>query len=109
VGAGLFIVKQRMWSEGVGRLEFGSQDFRGLIKILLVAGIAADAEPAIHRRARGDGIGLGKRDPVPEKEILPKMEPMVFAKHHPAIAAIFPHRSGLRASAKGGLGVQWGE
>jgi hypothetical protein len=56
-----------MWSEGLRRLLFESQHFRGFIKIFFPAFIASDAETAIDSRTRGDGICLGKWDSVPEK------------------------------------------
>jgi hypothetical protein len=45
----------------------GSQHFCGFIDILFAALIASDPEAAIDSRARGDGVCLGKWDPVPEK------------------------------------------
>jgi hypothetical protein len=46
---------------------------------------------------------------VPEKQILPKMEPMVLAVHHPKIPTVFPHTSRLRGVTRGqGLSVpEW--
>jgi hypothetical protein len=52
---------------------------------------------AVDSRARGDGVRLPKRDSVPEKEILAKVEPMVLAMYNPKITTVFPHRSKLRA------------
>jgi len=68
-----------------------SQHFCGLISILFAAVITSNPEGAIDMRAGREGVGLGKRDSVPEKQILPNVEPMVLAEHHPKIAAVFPH------------------
>src|SRR5437763_14990779 len=59
--------------------------------ILFAAVIALDTEAAFEGRARRDGVGLGKRDPMPEEKVLPKMKPMVLAEHHPTVVAIDPH------------------
>ena len=50
-----------------------------------------DTEAAFEERARGDGVGLGKRDSMPEENVLPKMKLMVLAEHHPTVVAIDPH------------------
>jgi hypothetical protein len=34
---------------------------------------------------------------MPEQYILPNVEPMVLAEHHPTITAVFPHRNNLQA------------
>jgi hypothetical protein len=80
-----------MRSERVRKLLFVFEHVPGLIEILLKAVIAPDTEAALEGRARGDGIGLGKGDSVPEEKVLPKMKPMVLAEHHPAVVAIDPH------------------
>jgi hypothetical protein len=73
------------------------EHFRGFIEILFAALIAAGPKPAVNSRTRGDGVCLGKRDSVPEKQILPNVEPMVLAVDHPKIPTVFPHGSILRA------------
>src|SRR5437588_12844157 len=80
-----------MRCERVRKLLFESEHCRGFIEILFAAVIAPDPEGAIEGRARGDGIGLGKGDSMPEEKVLPKMKPMVLAEHHPAVVAIDPH------------------
>src|SRR5438552_4632607 len=80
-----------MRCERVRKLLFESEHCRGFIEILFAAVIAPDPEGAIERRARGEGIGFGKGDSMPEEEVLPKMKPMVLAEHHPAVVAIDPH------------------
>jgi hypothetical protein len=87
----VFVTKERMRSEGLGRLLLESQHFGGLIEVLFAAFIATNAEAAVDRGARGDGVGFGKRDSMPEKQILAKVKPMVLAGNHPKIPAIFPH------------------
>jgi hypothetical protein len=43
---------------------------------------------------------------VPEKQILPKVEPMVLAVDHPKIPTVFPHGSSLRrVTTRAGLSV----
>ena len=74
-----------MRSERVRKLLFVFEHVPGLIEILLKAVIAPDTEAALEGRARGDGIGLGKGDSVPEEKVLPKMKPMVLAEHHPEV------------------------
>ena len=66
-------------------------------KILFAALIASDPEVGIDCRAGCNGIRFGECDTMPEQYILPNVEPMVLAKHHPTIAAIFPHKSSLQA------------
>src|SRR5205809_5686941 len=80
-----------MRCERVRKLLFESEHCRGFIEILFAAVIAPDPEGAIERRARGEGIGFGKGDSMPEEKVLPKMKPMVLAEHHPAVVAIDPH------------------
>jgi hypothetical protein len=80
-----------MRSERVRKLRFVFEHVPGLIEILLKAVIAPDTEAALEGRARGDGIGLGKGDSVPEEKVLPKMKPMVLAEHHPTVVAVDPH------------------
>jgi len=85
-----------MRTERVRKLLFESEHCRGFIEILFAAVIAPDPEGAIERRARGEGIGFGKGDSMPEEKVLPKMKPMVLAEHHPAVVAIDPHSFSLR-------------
>src|SRR5229473_4265283 len=73
------------------------EHFRGFIKILFAALIAPGRKTTVNSRTGSDGVCLGKRDSVPEKQILPKMEPMVLAVDHPKIPTVFPHTSRLRA------------
>lgn len=73
------------------------EHFRGVIEILFAALIASGPKTAVDGRTRGDGVRLGKRDSVPEKQILPNVEPMVLAVDHPKIPSVFPHMSVLRA------------
>ena len=80
-----------MRCERVRKLLFESEHCRGFIEILFAAVIAPDPEGAIERRARGEGIGFGKGDSMPEEKVLPKMKPMILAEHHPAVVAIDPH------------------
>jgi hypothetical protein len=56
-----------MRSEWLGGFLFESENFRGFIEIFFATLIASYPEAAIDDRARGDGICLGKWDPVPEK------------------------------------------
>ena len=104
VATSVVIAKQRMGSEMLGWLQFGSQHFRGFIEILLAAGIAPDHEALIDSRARGDGICLGKGDSMPKEKVLPKMKPVVLAEHHPAIMGILPHTNTLLAMRMSGRG-----
>jgi hypothetical protein len=87
-----------MWSERLGRILLESEHFGWLIEILLAALIAAGPKTAVDSRTRGDGVCLGKRDSMPEKQIPPKVEPMVLAVDHPKIPAVFPHTSRLRGA-----------
>src|ERR1700757_2942038 len=80
-----------MRSERVRKLLFEFEHFCRIIEILFAALITPDAETTFEGRASGDGIGLGKRNPMPEEKVVPKMKPVVFAEHHPAIVAIDPH------------------
>ena len=80
-----------MRSERVRKLLFESEHCRGFVEILFAAVIAPDPEAAVEERARGDGIGFGKGDSMPEEKVLPKVKPMVLAEHHPAVVAIDPH------------------
>jgi hypothetical protein len=73
-----------------------SEDFGGFIEIFFAALIASGSKAAVDSRTRGDGVCLGKRDSVPEKQILPSVEPMVLAVDHPIIPRVFPHTSRLR-------------
>ncbi|OLE47047.1 MAG: hypothetical protein AUG46_07715 [Acidobacteria bacterium 13_1_20CM_3_58_11] len=93
-----------MRSERVRKLLFESEHCRGFIEILFAAVIALDPEGAIERRARGEGIGFGKGDSMPEEKVLPKMKPMVLAEHHPAVVAINPHSLPLRFLPVGATG-----
>jgi hypothetical protein len=86
-----------MRSERLRRLLLESEQFRGLIEVFFAAFITSGRKTAVDSRVRGEGVRLRKRDSVPEKEILTKMEPMVLAVDYPKITAIFPHRSKLRA------------
>src|SRR5205085_4675996 len=88
----------------VRKLLFESEHCRGFIEILFAAVIALDPEGAIERRARGEGIGFGKGDSMPEEKVLPKMKPMVLAEHHPAVVAINPHSLPLRFLPVGATG-----
>src|SRR5713226_5273598 len=76
-----------MWSEWLRRLMLEPEHFRGLIEILLAALIAPDRKTTVNSRTGSDGVCLGKRDSVPEKEILPNVEPMVLAVDHPKYRA----------------------
>jgi len=80
-----------MGRERVRKLLFVFEHFRGFIEILFAAVIALDTEAVFEGRAGCDGVGLGKRDSMPEEKVLPKMKPMVLAEHHPAVVAINPH------------------
>jgi hypothetical protein len=91
-----------MRSEGFRRFLLESQYFRGFVDILFTAFIATDPEAGVDGRARGDGISFSKRDSVPEKQVLPKMKPMVLAVDHPKITGIFPHTMSLRAVTRVG-------
>jgi len=86
---------------------FDSQNLCDFINILFPALVASDLEWAVDRRARGEGVCLGKQDLVSEKEILASVKPMVFAEHYPEIRAIFPHRSPRRLGHQAGQGPQW--
>src|SRR6267378_3355328 len=94
-----------MWSEWLRRFLFESQHFRGFIKILFAALIASDPEVGIDSRAGSDGIRLAKYNSMPEQYISPNVEPMVLAKHHPTITAIFPHRSSLQSVTSVGWAI----
>jgi hypothetical protein len=59
----------------------------------------------IDSRAGSDGIRFGKCDSMPEQYISPNVEPMVLAKHHPTITAIFPHRSSLQSVTSVGWAI----
>jgi hypothetical protein len=91
-----------MWSKGLGRLQLGSQHLGGLIEMLFATLIAPDRETLIDGRARRNGVCFGKQNPVPEKQILPHVEPIVLAGYDPRITAIFPHASSLRGVTKAG-------
>jgi hypothetical protein len=78
-----------------------SEYFGGLIEILLAALIASGHKTAVDSRTRGDGVCLSKRDPVPEKQILPNVEPMVLAMDHPKIPTVFPHTNSSEGSQEG--------
>jgi hypothetical protein len=80
-----------MRGERVRKLLFEFQHFCRIIEILFVALITPDAEATFERRTSGDRVGLGERDPMPVEKVMPKMKPLVFAKHHPAIVAIHLH------------------
>src|SRR6266852_2281030 len=80
-----------MRNERVRKLLFEFEHFCRIIEILFAAVIAPNAEATFEGRASSDGIGLGKRNPMPEEKVVPKMKPVVLAEHHPAIAAIHPH------------------
>src|SRR5229473_1857522 len=90
-----------MWSEWLRRLMLEPEHFRGLIEILLAALIAPDRKTTVNSRTGSDGVCLGKRDSVPEKEILPNVEPMVLAVDHPKIPTVFPHTNRLRGVTRG--------
>ena len=76
------------------------EDFRGFIEILFAALIAPDRKTTVDSRTGSDGVCLGKWDSVPEKQILPNVEPMVLAVDHPKIPTVFPHTSRLRGVAR---------
>jgi hypothetical protein len=102
MGASSFVTKERMGSEWLGRVLLKSEDFRGLINVLFAALIAADPKTTVDSRTGGDGVCLAKRDSVPEKQILPEVEPIVLAGDHPKIPTVLPHTSILRAVARAG-------
>jgi hypothetical protein len=79
-----------------------SEHFRGLVDVLFAAFVAAGPKTGIDSRTSGDGVCLGKWDSVPEKQILPNVEPMVLAVDHPKIPAIFPHASCLQVVSRVG-------
>ena len=81
-------------------LEF--QHFGRFVDIFFGALIASGLESRIDRRTRSDCVGLGKRDSVPEIQILPKVKPMILAENYPKIRAVFPHTSSLQAVTSGG-------
>jgi hypothetical protein len=81
-------------------LEF--QHFGRFVDIFFGALIASGLERRIDRRSRSDCVGLGKRDSVPEIQILPKVKPMILAENHPKVRAVFPHTSSLRAVTRVG-------
>jgi hypothetical protein len=72
------------------------EHFRGFIEILFAALIAPGRKTTVNSRTGSDGVCLGKRNSVPEKQILPNVEPMVLAMDHPKIPRVFPHASSLR-------------
>jgi hypothetical protein len=80
-----------MGNERLGKLLLDSQDVRRFIKVLLAADIASDSERLVYRRARGDGVGLGKRDLMFVDEVARNVVDVVFAGHDPAIGIVFPH------------------
>jgi hypothetical protein len=82
------------------------EDLRGFIEILLAALIASRRKTTVNSRTGSDGVCFGKRDSVPEKQILPNVEPMVLAVDHPKIPTVFPHGSSLRAVTRG-QGLLW--
>jgi len=85
------ISKKRMGGESLRKLLFESQYFGRLVEILFTALIAPDLEVALQRRARGDRVGLAKRNSMLVEKIHAEMSPMVLAKHHPDVMAIGPH------------------
>jgi hypothetical protein len=80
-----------MGNERLGKLLLDSQDVRRVIKVFLAAHIASDSERLVYRRARGDGVGLGKRDLMFVDEVARNVVDVVFAGHDPAIGIVFPH------------------
>jgi len=97
-----------MGSERFGKLLLDSQDVRRFIKVLLAAHIASHSERLVYRRARGDGVSLGKRDFVPVDEVAWKVVDVIFAGHDPAIRIIFPHGVlSAEVAHKGWLGNEW--
>jgi len=96
-----------MGSERFGKLLLDSQDVRRFIKVLLAAHIASDSERLVYRRARGDGVGLGKRDFMPVDEVAWNVVDVIFASYDPAII-IFPHNVlSAEEAHKGWLGNEW--
>jgi hypothetical protein len=91
LGVCAIVTKERMGSEGLRRLLLEPEHFGGLVEVLFAAFIATGVETAVDRGARSDGVGFGKRDAMPEKQILAKVKPVVLAVDHPKITAIFPH------------------
>src|SRR6266853_672482 len=85
------ISKKRMGGESLRKLLFESQYFGRLVEIPFTALIAPDLEVALQRRARGDRVGLAKRNSMLVEKIHAEMSPMVLAKHHPDVMAIGPH------------------
>jgi hypothetical protein len=80
-----------MGNERVGDFLFVSAHFGRFVAILFAAFIAPDRETNIEGRQRHYRVSFAQWDSMAAKEIPSDMKPMIFAQHHPAIIAVFPH------------------
>jgi hypothetical protein len=78
-----------MWSEGLRRGQFESQDFLSSVGVLHAALITVGHKKVRHRR-RCHGIGLAERDLVPGVQIRVTVKLDVLADYYPIVAGLIP-------------------
>ena len=74
-----------MWLEILRGFLFVAHHLGRCVEILLAAIVAPRVEPRVNRRTRHDGIRYTERNPVPVKQVLPKVVEMVLAEYDPAV------------------------
>lgn len=75
----------------LGKFSFDSQHVGRLVDVFFATDIAADSERSMNSRARGDRVGLGKRNLMSVDEVTWNVVDVVLAIHNPAVGNIFPH------------------
>src|SRR6266699_1173679 len=82
--------KEWVRSERLSNLLLVSKHVGTFVGIRLTAVIAPDLERTIEGRDWGVGICCREGDSMPKEKILPHMEEVVLAEHHPIIIDILP-------------------
>ena len=86
--------KEWVRSERLSNLLLVSAHVGTFINIRLTAVIAPDLERTIERRNRREGVCYAERDSMFKEKILPHMEEVVLAEHHPIVMDILPGSCG---------------